>query len=569
MAEGFGLLMRHARDWFEDGRAAGWLGPAEQARFAQVEQALPADLFADDAARPLVVAFFGGTGVGKSSLLNRLAGAPIARVGVERPTSHEVTLYLHESVELAALPAGAPLDSVPLSRHSLPERRGVLWIDAPDIDSVQQANRELALRWLPHVDLLIYVVSPERYRDDVGWRVLRQRGHKHGWMFVLNHWDTGDARQADDFAEMLRGAGFQDPLLLCTSCAAPPRGRERDDFERIETHINDLLARHGLRELERLGQRARLAELRGAVQAAMSPLGDEARWQAVREQWSQRWEHATSTLLDGAQWTIRTVAARFAAREGAFGGALLRQAARLAKGPSEAPRGEVASEANGAAQSLADATQVADALWDDWMQAKAQEAVDALEVDLRRQEVEPQPAVERLSAELEGCGPRISRIVQDRVRAALARPGSRSQRAARRVTGFLMVAAPGLAIFWVAGVAIWRYYRGAVGTEDFLGSNFAIHSALLVLLAWLGPFVADRALRPSLERIAAQAMRAGLEDGLHALGENLSATLDETSRDALARRAAAGDLILKTSTVVRGPLDAHESPIARFVARSA
>ena len=54
----------------------------------------PSDLFSN-AERPLVVGLFGGTGVGKSSLLNRLADADIARTGVVRPTSMEITVYLH------------------------------------------------------------------------------------------------------------------------------------------------------------------------------------------------------------------------------------------------------------------------------------------------------------------------------------------------------------------------------------------------------------------------------------------------------------------------------------------
>ena len=60
---------------------------------AAIDLKSPVDLFvsAETAAqgqseRPLVVGLFGGTGVGKSSLLNRLAGSDIARTGVVRPT---------------------------------------------------------------------------------------------------------------------------------------------------------------------------------------------------------------------------------------------------------------------------------------------------------------------------------------------------------------------------------------------------------------------------------------------------------------------------------------------------
>ena len=211
-------VLRRARAWFARAHSAGWLDEDDLARLAAVEQDAPEDLFVAGQARPLVVACFGGTGVGKSSLLNRLAGETIARTGVERPTSFEATVYVHESIALADLPAHLPMEAERIKRHRSAAHRNVLWIDAPDIDSTAEANRRAALAWLPHVDLVCYVVSPERYRDDVGWRVLRQRGHQHGWIFVLNRWDEGDPRQAEDFARMLREAGFDAPLLLRTCC---------------------------------------------------------------------------------------------------------------------------------------------------------------------------------------------------------------------------------------------------------------------------------------------------------------------------------------------------------------
>ena len=46
----------------------------------------------------------------------------------------------------------------------------------PDFDSIDQNNRHLVLEWLPHIDVLIYVVSPERYRDEKAWRLLFAEG---------------------------------------------------------------------------------------------------------------------------------------------------------------------------------------------------------------------------------------------------------------------------------------------------------------------------------------------------------------------------------------------------------
>ena len=47
----------------------------------------------------LAVLLMGGTGVGKSSLLNALAGGAIARASFTRPTTRDPVVYYHESVK--------------------------------------------------------------------------------------------------------------------------------------------------------------------------------------------------------------------------------------------------------------------------------------------------------------------------------------------------------------------------------------------------------------------------------------------------------------------------------------
>ena len=148
-----------ARSLFEESEqlsaslsAAGWLPSADRL----IDTKSPVDLFTG-AERPLVVGLFGGTGVGKSSLLNRLASAEIARTGVVRPTSMEITAYLHESVALNALPDHFDPASFSDNRHSNDALADVMWVDMPDFDSDETANKDQVLQWLPHIDLLIYV----------------------------------------------------------------------------------------------------------------------------------------------------------------------------------------------------------------------------------------------------------------------------------------------------------------------------------------------------------------------------------------------------------------------------
>jgi len=144
------------QQWRDTAIADGWL--PEQAG-SSIDSALsedPSQLFSGMEQRPLVVAFFGGTGVGKSSLLN------------------EVTVYAHESLSLTQLPAQIPADKVQVSSHSDAASSHVVWIDTPDVDSVATEHRDQVLAWIPYIDLLIYVVSPERYKDDAGWQMLRE-----------------------------------------------------------------------------------------------------------------------------------------------------------------------------------------------------------------------------------------------------------------------------------------------------------------------------------------------------------------------------------------------------------
>jgi hypothetical protein len=49
--------------------------------------------------------------------LNRLAGQEIARTGVVRPTSKEVTLFHHTSVKITQLPSRLPIDKIKVAEH--------------------------------------------------------------------------------------------------------------------------------------------------------------------------------------------------------------------------------------------------------------------------------------------------------------------------------------------------------------------------------------------------------------------------------------------------------------------
>lgn len=467
----------------------GWL-PAAAAQWSETAD----DTARDDPQRPAMVGFFGGTGVGKSSLLNRLAGADVARVGVERPTSREVSMYLHHSVRLDHLPAELPATGVRTAFHRNDAARDVLWLDTPDFDSTETANRDLALRWLPFLDVVIYVVSPERYRDSRGWRWLLEQRQRHLWLFVMNQWDRGDVRQLDDFTDMLRSAGFAAPFLFRTDCrpldtaAALPAGP--DDFDALLQTVREIAAARAHQYLYARRKRLRITALEQLLTERLAGLGEDHAAAALTEHWYSLWALNVPALRDALTAKLNGVGMRrIVDRE-------------LAGGSGDYLR----------------------ALWDDWADTLISDAIEQTLVVGEAQNLPVLPLRARLPQSGDASWQEtVLAPLRRHLRAALAQPGHRVQRVLYRLAGLLTLALPLTASSWAAYVAIIGFRDGAARQAPFLDADFVWHAGLLIGLAWAVPFLLQRLLRPSLEHAARSAMRRGLREGLAQLEQQVAA----------------------------------------------
>ena len=133
---------------------------------------------------PLLVVVGGSTGAGKSTLVNSLVREPVSTAGVLRPTTRSPVLVSHPS-DLAWFRRGELLPG--LTRTTEPSTdaetlqlvpapalgAGLAFLDAPDIDSVVDRNRQLAAQLLAAADLWLFVTTAARYADAVPWELLK------------------------------------------------------------------------------------------------------------------------------------------------------------------------------------------------------------------------------------------------------------------------------------------------------------------------------------------------------------------------------------------------------------
>jgi GTP-binding protein EngB required for normal cell division len=180
-----------------------------------------------------VVALAGATGSGKSSIFNALSGSPLSTVGVRRPTTgvaHAVIWGAQGAgplLDWLQVPRRHYLDFAPQPDEGDHRLDGLVLLDLPDHDSTTVAHRMEVDRLVDLVDVLVWVLDPQKYADAaVHERYLRPlAGHAGVMVVVLNQVDRLPPHQVDaalaDVRRLLAADGLGTVAVLSTSAVAP------------------------------------------------------------------------------------------------------------------------------------------------------------------------------------------------------------------------------------------------------------------------------------------------------------------------------------------------------------
>ncbi|MDQ1246576.1 MAG: hypothetical protein QG597_944, partial [Actinomycetota bacterium] len=214
-----------------------------------------------------VVALAGSTGAGKSTLFNSVLGAQVAAAGVLRPTTSEpLAAIWQESAEAQEMLAWLGVSRWHVADGASEALADLILIDLPDHDSTHAAHRAQVDRLVARVDVMIWVLDPQKYADALvhDEYLTRFAHHSEVTVVVLNQVDRLTVAEADACVAHLRRLVDADGLPDARVIAASARSGQ--GLDEIAGLVADAVA----------GRRASVARVAADVAGAAAALARAA-----------------------------------------------------------------------------------------------------------------------------------------------------------------------------------------------------------------------------------------------------------------------------------------------------
>jgi len=281
---------------------------------------------------------------------------------------------------------------------------------------------------------------------------------------AFNHWDRGDEQQRADFMSLLNKAGFDQPHIFCTDSSPQSEQGDssstQDEFAQLESTIESLADAQLVAQLEQRGVVKRVEELAKQASQMQQQLGTSEQLQFI---------DADNSLLSYLPWRKKDVAQ--------------------------------------------DATpsQTLPTIADDLFFSHADGSVDSF-VQSSTAVGLPFAALQKhltpLKAQWRNTLPGI---VNSALAQSLALPGERWQRMLYTLLGWLTTLLPLAALAWVTYRVVTIFQTSGTNPDSYLGSNFAVHGAMLIGVAWFIPWFLRLRTKPSRQAAALRGLRQGLQ----------------------------------------------------------
>ncbi len=194
--------------------------------------------------RNLKVGLVGGTGVGKSSIINAVAGHEISKTSEKRPYTSKIILYRHQDAVINDMPDEISKNLHIAEPHRARELKTILLFDLPDFDSIEEKHRRIVHSALPFMDLILWVVDPDKYADGIFYKLLCQENkYKKNFVFIVNKIDrfAENNKEAtdsslntvvNDFRDKLSAEGVGDAVIFPVS--AREAFREKTGIQQLQ-----------------------------------------------------------------------------------------------------------------------------------------------------------------------------------------------------------------------------------------------------------------------------------------------------------------------------------------------